>query len=667
MADLTEYQQRVVRLRFAHVCEAETGFRSGDPLRPEPGEPRAAYDPARTLLRDRLLAKVAELSALSGPDAALLGVGQVSVRTLERWIAQCRRAGVLGCADGRWLRRSGAHATVSEAVREALFAVHAETLHRSRLSMRTRERLIHQYVRERFGAEVPVPSYWTLRRVWQQWFGAGGARQRYQRSAAAAPPSGAHVVVHRPGQLVALDTTVLPVKVREQVFDEPVSAHLTIALDVFTHSMVAFRLTLISDTSVDVAMLLREVMMPSRMREGWGEDMRWAYPGVPASVADELAGYPVAAVPFFTPETVTTDHGSVYKNHHLVEVQRATGVNILPARVLRPTDKHAVERAFAAAQSLLFELLLGYQGVDVADRGSDPERDTTLTLAGMEQLVATWIVKIWQRRVLGDCAPCWDPGGTHSPNSLFAVAIAQGGFALQVPDPDLYYGLLPASHVKIHGRRGVKVRGLWYDGSVLDPFRGQRSTRGGVHAGSWVIRYDKRDPRSVFFQHPDTGGWHRLAWVGMPADGVLPAFGDARREELLQAVADAGLAPRSDAELQSVLLDLLGAAIPVEQWPTQLSTQQRRRHAREVAQAAAATGDVPAETAQPAATPQGSAADPQAHAGAGQRARQVADAVDAERQRRREKAVPDTPAAPARLGAGLRRHSRLLVPAKEQP
>jgi hypothetical protein len=70
-------------------------------------------------------------------------------------------------------------------------------------------------------------------------------------------------------------------------------------------------------------------------------------------------------------------------------VQRVIGANILPARVLRPTDKQAVKRAFGAIQSLLFEHLLGYQGVDVADRGLDPEADAVLTVEAMEHLVAT--------------------------------------------------------------------------------------------------------------------------------------------------------------------------------------------------------------------------------------------------------------------------------------
>ena len=74
--DLTGYQREVVRLRVAHLLEAETGFRSGDPLHPEPGEPRPAYDPRSTTLGQRRQAKAAELNALGGEEAALLGLGR---------------------------------------------------------------------------------------------------------------------------------------------------------------------------------------------------------------------------------------------------------------------------------------------------------------------------------------------------------------------------------------------------------------------------------------------------------------------------------------------------------------------------------------------------------------------------------------------------------------
>jgi len=242
----------------------------------------------------------AELRALGREEARLLGFEYVSERTLRRLAANYRRFGPIGCIDGRWLRRRSGH-RISEQVREAIHAVHAETLHRSKVSMRTREWLIHQYVRERFGPGVELPTYETLRVVWAEWFGPGGARQRYLRSAAAVEPSTEHVVVHRPGQVVALDTTVLPVKVREHVFGEAVSVHLTLALDVYTHSLVAFRLTLVSDTAVDVAMLLRDMTMPLPLQDGWGEDMEWPYPGIPAAVVAEFAGHRVAGLPFSLP------------------------------------------------------------------------------------------------------------------------------------------------------------------------------------------------------------------------------------------------------------------------------------------------------------------------------------------------------------------------------
>lgn len=159
-------------------------------------------------------------------------------------------------------------------------------------------------------------------------------------------------------------------------------------MDAFTHSLAAFRLTPGSDSSIEVAMLLRDVMLPLPMRPDWTPDMEWHYPGVPAALVTEFAGHPVAGRPFFAPETVTSDHGSVYKNHHLVQVARTLGVVVLPARAMRPQDKAACERAFSGVQSLLLEMLLGYRGVDVADRGADPEGDAVWTVDEMERLLA---------------------------------------------------------------------------------------------------------------------------------------------------------------------------------------------------------------------------------------------------------------------------------------
>lgn len=122
-----------------------------DGRRSGPGE----YDPDRTTLGERRAAKAADLAVLRPEETKLLlGVATVGVRTLERWEKRRRKYGIVGCADHRWLRASGGHPSVSEEVREAIFAVRAETQqHRSRVSARTREAMIRRYVRETFEKE----------------------------------------------------------------------------------------------------------------------------------------------------------------------------------------------------------------------------------------------------------------------------------------------------------------------------------------------------------------------------------------------------------------------------------------------------------------------------------------------------------------------------------
>jgi hypothetical protein len=308
------------------------------------------------------------------------------------------------------------------------------------------------------------------------------------------------------------------------------------------------------------------------------------------------------------------------------------GCNILPARVLRPTDKAACEHAFGVIRQLLFEHLTGYTGVDIADRGADPAADTALTMDEMEYLIATWIVAVWQRRQLGEYAPAWDPDGAHSPNSLFAVSFAQAGFAMQIPSPDLFYELLPAHYISRITRRGVKIRGLWYDGPVLDGYRGTVSSRGGRHQGEWVIRRDPRDRRSVFFQDPVTHAWHELPWTGLPPGGQAPAFGDARARDLLRKAVACGLRPKSDSELLPVLLELIGARIPVSRWPTQMAKAERTGHAREAARAQAARADRPSP-------------DPADEADAGRRAGEATVTRCA--------ASPDGPSGPSRPATAL--------------
>jgi hypothetical protein len=237
----------------------------------------------------------------------------------------------------------------------------------------------------------------------------------------------------------------------------------------------------------------------------------------------------------------------------------------------------------------------------------------------------------------------------------------QGGFRLQVPRPGLYYELLPAHYVKVHPGRGVKIGGLWY-GKASPELRGFQgpSGRGGKHSGGkhkgkWVVRADRRDRRQVFLQDP--GGpsrWHVLRWNGLPPAGEVPAFSDKTAEELLAAARRSGLSPQSDDELLPALLKLLGGVAPAGRWVTQMDKKEKMSRARQAAQ-----GDQAADRNGPATASVVPLRWPE-------QAAQASGAVDAERRRRREAAVPRRPAPPPTLGDRLRATSMLSIPEEDE-
>ncbi|WP_434600066.1 hypothetical protein [Streptomyces sp. A5-4] len=313
---------------------------------------------------------------------------------------------------------------------------------------------------------------------------------------------------------------------------------------------------------------------------------------------------------------------------------------------------------------MLLEHLLGFTGTDVADRGADPEADAVLTIGQMEHVIATWIVKIWQNHALGEYAPSWEPGGQHSPNSLFAAAMHQGGWAMQIPTPDLYYKLLRKHDVMIHPRRGVKILGLYYYDPVLDEPRFQGpSARGGRHGGRWAVRSDRRDRRKVFLQDPDDHDtWHDLRWTGLSSQGEIPAFSDKTVEALMADVRQRKLKPLGDAELLPLLLEILRTVNPVDQWPSQMTRKEKVARSRLTAQGRAAESDrpPPKETAAEEVSPY-VAAEELAEPSWSRDVRTVQAAVDAELRRRRED-LGRPPAAPQLLDDALRKRSLFLLP-----
>ena len=184
---------------------APAGSRHRLPQRQKPasaaGRAEARVRPRRHSLTQRRHAKAAELAALDPEQARLLGLDHVGYRTLIRWENGRRRAGLVGCADDRWLRESGGHPSVTGQIREAMLMVREQTRHRSRVTDENQARPWPASTCARRSAPRRPGSPPTGRSAGSggSGCGPGGARPRNDGSDGPAGEGHGHVVVHQFG------------------------------------------------------------------------------------------------------------------------------------------------------------------------------------------------------------------------------------------------------------------------------------------------------------------------------------------------------------------------------------------------------------------------------------------------------------------------------------
>ena len=332
-----------------------------------------------------------------------------------------------------------------------------------------------------------------------------------------------------------MDTTTLDVFAMDPVTLRWVGLELTIAVDLFSRSVVALRLSPVSTKAVDASLVLFEAICPdSKARTGGG---LLPYAGVPSGVLIASGDRPPCGLPALAPETLVIDHGKIYVSAHLRSVCQRLGISIQPARPLQPTDKAVVERIFRTIGEDLLAALPGYKGPDVYSRGEHPELEAYYFVDELELIIRAWVAERYHRRLHQGLVVPEVPGLELCPNDAFEIGIARAGRMLVPARADLVYDFLPVAWRTIQ-HYGVELYGQRYDGPALNGYRNRRSEFTGRHAGKWPIRSDPDDIRRVFFQDPQTSEWHSLPWehhseisVPFSAEALLYARRLARQTE----------------------------------------------------------------------------------------------------------------------------------------
>ncbi len=491
-----------------HLNEAITGYPSGDPDLPDQQPPKPEYDPALATARERMKTKAAEI-----------GVSKSTLWELKR---RYEESGLYGLVDKRLLRTQTAADRLDPRLRDAILRVLDDLANESNTTYQRIFRKAKAILDKEANSDeepVKIPSRATLYRAMEQLVkGLGTMGSAKTRRGIGNRPKNTYrrFKVSRPGEVVLIDSTSLDVFAIDPLTFRWVAVELTLALDLYTRSILAFRFTPKGTGRVDAALLLADIIVPKRMYPGWPDTARWAYHGVPETVIFDIFGVSDAAsVPVVRPETVVVDHGLIFESETFRSACKALGITVQSARPYAPTDKSHIERAFLTIRQSLLENLPSYKGPDVWSRGKRVEDKAAYFIEEIEAIFAEWVVRYYQNNPHEGLRMPGAPEHKVSPNDMYEYGLAAAGFLCVPPSPDIYYQLLPIAWRKL-GHDGVRVRGLRYDGDALNRYRNQDSSYGGVHGGNWPLRYDPRDYSRVFFQDPHDEEWHELEWVDAP-------------------------------------------------------------------------------------------------------------------------------------------------------
>lgn len=542
-------ERKAAQVLAAHVMEAITGYKSGTQADAKVDEPLPAFDPETTTLTERVQAKAAELN--------------MSFRTLWTKKSRFDQYGLYGLIDRRVTRQ--ATSMVDERVKVAIRTVIDSQENASNPTKMKIRRLVEKDLKIAYPNEtIQLPSQTSFNRLLNSLSKGNGlfGPAKRRRSIANRPDTPySHFAATRPGEMLAIDSTPFDAFAMDPYSFEWVQIQLTIALDIFTRSLVAWRFTPVSTKGVDAALLLYDAVRPKAMQKGWPGTIAWAYCGVPESIVVEAGGDgkeesspQLAAVPFLHPESVIVDRGRVFLSEAFSRACNHLGINLFVARPYTPTDKAHVERVFRTIRERFVENLAGYKGPDVYSRGLDVENDAYWFIDEIESEFALWVATFWQSRHHDGLSLPHVPDLNISPNNMYEEGIARAGFVYVVPDQRLFYDLLPTKWVTIQ-HYGVELRNLRYDGDILNDFRGEKSPYLGEHTGKWPVRYDPRDRSIAFFYDPVLDKWHELKWTGH--SGLLRPFNEKTISYAKALVLKNGGNPSNHAELEKILNELL--------------------------------------------------------------------------------------------------------------
>ncbi|MEU6142986.1 transposase [Streptomyces sp. NPDC047081] len=560
-----------------HLVEMLTGRPLDDPQ----GPVRSEYDPAVRSLRQRELAKAAELAATGHATSLAL---------IQRMRRRFEDEGLLGLVDPRLRAVSDGTGRADRRVVEALRKVVEEQTGRSTVSAQVLRRRMERLLDAEHGTGVvPLPSrtafYRLLKAVSSGRHTLGSARTR--RSLAKQPEGMfGQLTAARPGEVMEIDSTPVDVLV---VHDDGTvdTVELTGIVDIATRTLAAAVLRP-STKAVDAALLLARAMTPEPMRPGWADALRMSRSVLPHAslmALDERLAQ-AAAVPVITPEMIVCDRGKAYISDTFRSACQSLGISFQPAHPDTPTDKPHIEKTLGSVATMFVQHVPGHKGRSTEHRGTDPAAEAVWTIHQLQELLQEWIVH-WQNRPHEGLRDPLMPGKALSPNEKYAALVAAAGHVPVALGPEEYIELLPR-HWRTINSYGLRINHRTYDSVELNPLRRQPSGAG-PDGRSWEVHYDPYDISRVWVRNHREGGWITAIWRHLRT-APMP-MGELAWDHARRVLAQRGTDPVTEDEIARAAVALLDRAAdgPGEAPTTPPHASRQDRRDRKVAARTRAT------------------------------------------------------------------------------
>lgn len=419
------------------VLEILTGFRDGHPELARTGEPFSPFGPSFGLSPTARAQRMAEeLTRARAGDQALarrvangeIADARISAATTKLWVTSWNRGGLLALVDGRRTGRNGNLIAASAELRAAAEAeVDSLDGDTSAVSLRELHRRTMVRLKAQGHAELQV-SEKVGGSLYRQLLVNHGTTTRAHRSHAVRRSSSTKAFpALRPGQIIAVDVTRADNLVWDPVGNHPISVEIFTAIDVCARVIAATRVVPMSADSLDLGLLLYDVMRPfSQVVRGTTiDDWRWV--GVPEFLdlpPDSLrvrrravhAGSTLQGehwIPSIRPEGVRCDHGSIMMSAMTRALLHKFGIDHLPSRGKKPTDNAHLERWHETLQRCL-QQLPGYKGRNPTERGRLVALEPLVTAEELQRHIRRWVALDYTApHTAGSCSPNCKARGSH--------------------------------------------------------------------------------------------------------------------------------------------------------------------------------------------------------------------------------------------------------------